>query len=212
MSLSSINKLIAQTHQPTSAETADTGNISGSSGAAGTDNTAQASGNTAASTPTDAQSPSTTITLTAGAQGLASLAAAGVTFKTESFASLGLTANDFLNAHTPAQVSALWQKVAKAGPTQHGAVSQSDFEKFASQLGATKDEADQMFQAFDTNNDGSISNEEFLVGLASTLKAGSSPFAQSILRLMDTNQNGAVDASEFGAFESSFVQAEKPAS
>ncbi|MBC8740348.1 EF-hand domain-containing protein [Paraburkholderia sp. UCT31] len=151
------------------------------------------------------------VTLTPGAQGLASLAAAAITVETESFASMGLKATDFRNANTPAQISELWQKVAKATSAPHGPVSQSDFENFASKLGATKDEADQMFKGFDTNQDGLISNDEFLVGLASTLKDGSSSFAQSILRLMDTNQNGSVDASEFGTLESSFVHAEKPA-
>lgn len=211
MSVSSISTLVGQTYQPTGAESSDTANTAGSSGAAAAGDAAQSSGNTGASTSTDSQSSSSMISLTPGAQGLASLAAAGITFETESFASMGLTANDFQNAQTPEQFSALWQKVAKAGPTAQGSVSQSDFEKFASKLGATKDEADQMFEAFDTNQDGSISNEEFLVGLASTLKDGSSAFAQSILQLMDTDHNGSVDASEFGAVESSFVQAEKPA-
>jgi Ca2+-binding EF-hand superfamily protein len=155
---------------------------------------------------------STKVTLSPDAQVLASFAAGGVTFEQASLSSLGITPSDLANATTPAQQFALMQQAAHAmTPHPGGSVSQSDFEKLVAQFGGTKAQADQIFQGLDINGDGSISNAEFLSGLAQTSKDESSPLAQLLLGLMNTSGSGSVSFAEFSGFETAFVEAEKAA-
>jgi Ca2+-binding EF-hand superfamily protein len=203
MSVSSVNPATTQTYQPAGGGSSSTASTSETSGAAET------SGSTAASTSADAPASSTTVTLSPGAQVLASLAVAGITFSEASLSSLGISPDDVAKATTPALQFALLQRAAHAmAPKPGGAVSQSDFEKLAAQFGGTKAQADQLFRDLDTNGDGAISNEAFLNGLAKTSKDGSSPLAQLLLGLMNTDDSGSVSFSEFSKFETAFVQVE----
>jgi EF-hand domain pair len=208
MSVSSINPATAQTYQHAP------GGSSGTSSASGTSDAPATSGSTSASTSADAPPSSTTVTLSPGAQAFASLAAAGVSVTETSLSSLGIFPTDIANATTPALKFALMQRTAQAinaggdVPKPGGAVLQSTFENLVDQLGGTKVQADQLFQSLDTNGDGSISNEEFLTGVANTAKDGGSPISQSLLTLMDTDGNGSVSSSEFSNFETAFAQAE----
>jgi Ca2+-binding EF-hand superfamily protein len=88
-------------------------------------------------------------------------------------------------------------------------LSQSDFENLVAQFGGTKAQADQLFQGFNTNGDGSVSYEESLNGLVNASKDESGAFAQSLFGLMDTDGSGSVSALEFGTFEAAFIKAEK---
>jgi hypothetical protein len=206
MSVSSINPATTQTHKDARGGSSGTSSVSGTSGVAAP------SGSKAASTSADAPPSSSIVTLSAGAQTLASLAAQGISFTLTSVASLGISSSDIANATTPAQQYALAQQIQQ-GLISHGdlitpggSVSQSDFENLVTQFGGTKAQADQLFQSLDTNADGSVSSEEFLDGMGST--SGDSPVAQSLLKLMDTNGDGSVSSSEFINFEMAFAQEE----
>jgi hypothetical protein len=200
MSVSAINSAIAQTYPSAGRGT------SGTSGAAAT------SGSAAAAPSADAPTSSTIVTLSPGAQALAALptptvSSSGVISEQISLASLGISPSDVANS-TPKQLFELFRQQTQA-INSGAALSQTDFEKLVTQFGGTKAQADQLFQAFDTNSNGSVSNEEFLTGLANASKDGGSAVAQSLFGLMDTNGSRSVSASEFSTFETTFIKAEK---
>jgi Ca2+-binding EF-hand superfamily protein len=208
MSVSSINPATAETHKNAR------GGSSGASSAAGMSAAATTSGSAAASTSADASTSSTTVTLSAGAQLLSSLASAGVSVTLTSLSSLGISPSDVANATTLPQQYALMQQIHQSLVSHgdllqpDGTVSQSAFEKMITESGGTKAQADQLFQSLDTSGDGSISTQEFLTGIGGTSEDGNSPIDQSLLKLMDTDGDGSVSFSEFSDIEERFAQAE----
>jgi hypothetical protein len=211
MSVSSINTAADQ-HRHTQRGSAGASGSTGAQNAAGS----QDAGNTASASSAASSSPSSIVTLSPQAQAFSELASKGVTVTEVSLSSLGITPDQIAQARTPDQVVALMAGVAKklqsAGdtPKQGGAVSQKDFDNVVEQqFGGTKAQADQLFAAFDGNQDGSISNSELLNELGSLSSDSTNPAAQTLLGLMDSNHDGSVDQSEFLKFETSFVQNEK---
>ncbi|APR35907.1 hypothetical protein BTO02_11290 [Paraburkholderia sp. SOS3] len=147
------------------------------------------------------QAASQPITFDPSAMGFAELAAKGITAWT-------LYSNP-LDSETAGSVST----AAASGPLVRldGSVSKAEFEKLVRDYGGSNAQADQLFNAFDANGDGSVSHSEFLAGLAKVDgDGGSSGFSQSLGQLMDHhgNHDGRVDNMEFGDFEAAFVQAE----
>jgi hypothetical protein len=93
-----------------------------------------------------------------------------------------------------------------------GAVSTQDFQELLDRFGADDAQKRQITAGFDANSDGSISRDEFLKGIASTsIQKQGTDFSQSVLQLMDRagRADGVVSQSEFAAFTTAFVQAER---
>jgi Ca2+-binding EF-hand superfamily protein len=114
-----------------------------------------------------------------------------------------------------AQQVAQLQQAAKMLPTaalqnSDTGLSQLAFDNLVAQFGGETGQAAELFQTFDANGDGSISNAEFEKGLNSALKNQNSAFEQGLFGLMDTDGNGSVSASEFTSFETAFLQGETP--
>lgn len=91
-------------------------------------------------------------------------------------------------------------------------VSAQDFKDLLTRFGATDAEKAELTAGFDADKDGTISQDEFLKGLASTSanKAGTD-FSQAVRRLMDRggDGDGVVAAKEFTAFTTAFANAGK---
>lgn len=130
------------------------------------------------------------VTLSADAQAIAGLNAAGVTV-----------------TQVPITYELSSGKPVPITPTG-GTVSESAFEAIAEKFGATQAQADQDFEDIDTNNSGSISNSEFLTAMGDT-RDSSSASSQALLSLMDTNHDDTVSGTEFVSFETAVVGAEK---
>jgi EF-hand domain pair len=141
---------------------------------------------------------STKVTFSNGAQAIASFAANG-----------GLVTN-------VSGADALSKGLGAAGGLQainsdiptNGVMSKDDFEKLIAGLGGTTAQADQLFSTFDTNNDGSVTQSEFVAGLGKIQGGANTPFAQSLAKLMDSNRDGSVSSNEFIDFETDFLAAE----
>jgi EF-hand domain pair len=140
--------------------------------------------------------PSTTVTLSKDALALVSLASRGVTVTEISGPGLS-------------QLVKTGQTPLLNSPGMHGGtVSQQDFEQLVLQAGGTKQQAGQLFSAFDSDGNGFLSPAEILSGLS---KAGDgSPFAQTLLSVMDKSHDGSVSSMEFLQFETNLVSAENP--
>jgi hypothetical protein len=94
-----------------------------------------------------------------------------------------------------------------------GEITSSAFAQVVKQFGGTKQQADQLFTAFDTNGSDSLSNAEVLQGLASVSTDSSSSTAQSLLSLMNYGNSGtSVSQDGFLAFETALIAAETPSS
>ena len=91
-------------------------------------------------------------------------------------------------------------------------VSAQDFKDLLTRFGASDAEKAELTAGFDTNQDGAISHDEFLKGLANTSasKTGTD-FSHAVLQLMDRggNGDGVVAAKEFAAFTTAFANTEK---
>ncbi|HEY4352413.1 MAG TPA: EF-hand domain-containing protein [Paraburkholderia sp.] len=220
MSVSSINTP-ADLYRDTQRGSAGGSGSAGAQGAGASQDagSAAASASSTSASVSVSSSPSSIVTLSPQGQSIADLASKGITVTEVSLASLGISPDQVAQAKTPAQAAALMEEVNKkmqeAGdtPKQGGAVSEQDFDNLIEkQLGGTKAQADQLFAAFDSNNDGSISNSEMLNELGSLTGDSTSPAAQTLLGLMDSNHDGAADSTEFIQFETSFVQQEKVSS
>lgn len=87
-------------------------------------------------------------------------------------------------------------------------VSTQDFQELLTRFGADDAQKAQLTAGFDANKDGSITQDEFLKGLAQTKgpQAGSE-FSQAVMQLMDRggNADGRVADKEFAAFTTAFV-------
>ncbi len=95
-----------------------------------------------------------------------------------------------------------------------GSVSKTDFQELLAQFGATDVQKEAIAARFDVDQDGRISHDEFLKGLAQTRGAQStSDFSQALMQLMDKagNADGTVAQKEFAAFATAFATAEKRA-
>ncbi|RQO79538.1 EF-hand domain-containing protein [Acidovorax sp. FJL06] len=94
-----------------------------------------------------------------------------------------------------------------------GAVSTQDFKELLTRFGADDAQKEQITAGFDANQDGSISHEEFLQGLASTSMArqGTAELSQAVLQVMDQggNADGVVSQKEFAALATAFARAER---
>ena len=92
-------------------------------------------------------------------------------------------------------------------------MSKDDFQALLTRFGATADQKQQITAGFDADKDGVITHDEFLQGLARTRgqQAGSDPFAQAVLQVMDRagNADGTVAKEEFAALSSAFALAER---
>lgn len=101
-----------------------------------------------------------------------------------------------------------------AGAPVTGAVSVQDFQELLTRFGADDAQKAQITAGLDSNRDGSISQQEFLKGLASTsLQKPGSGLAQAMLQVMDRggNADGVVQPDEFAALATAFAQAERRA-
>ncbi|WP_135202839.1 EF-hand domain-containing protein [Duganella callida] len=88
-----------------------------------------------------------------------------------------------------------------------GSMSTSDFDEIMLQIGASQSQADAIKNGFDSNKDGSITNDEILQGLASLGSATNSANAQLLMGLMDArgNRDGVVQQEEFASVETSLA-------
>lgn len=190
MSVSSVN------NNPAAFTQANPGQAS--AGASGTTTTTSttASSSTSQTSTSSAPASSSVVTLSPEAQTYAKLNAEGVTIT-----QVGLAAGN--------PVQNLEKAASNAVGLQNGAVSQTDFETLAAQFGASKAQADQVFQQLDSNNNGSVSNSELLKALGNTDgSGGTSASSQALLKLIDANGDGTVSGSEYLKFETAFVAAE----
>lgn len=91
------------------------------------------------------------------------------------------------------------------------AVSKQDFQELLASFGATDAQKEQLAAGFDANQDGAISRDEFLKGIASTSGAkGGSELSQSLLQLVDRhgNANGVVNQTELAQLTTAFANAQ----
>lgn len=89
-------------------------------------------------------------------------------------------------------------------------VSAQDFQELLGRFGADGAQKAQLTAGFDANKDGSITQDEFLQGLAKTQGAqAGSDFSQTVMQLMDRsgNADGTVADKEFAAFATAFTSA-----
>ena len=87
-------------------------------------------------------------------------------------------------------------------------VSTQDFQELLTRFGADDAQKAQLTAGFDANKDGSITQDEFLKGLAKTKGAqAGSDFSQAVMQLMDRsgNADGSVADKEFAAFSTAFA-------
>lgn len=90
-------------------------------------------------------------------------------------------------------------------------VSKTDFQELLARFGASDAQKEQLAAGFDTNQDGAISRDEFLKGIAATSGAkGSTEFSQSLLQLVDRhgNANGVVSQTELAQLTTAFANAQ----
>ena len=91
------------------------------------------------------------------------------------------------------------------------AVSKQDFQELLASFGATDAQKEQLAAGFDTNQDGAISRDEFLKGLAATSGSkGGSELSQSLLQVVDRhgNANGVVNQAELAQLTTAFANAQ----
>lgn len=91
------------------------------------------------------------------------------------------------------------------------AVSKKDFQELLASFGATDAQKEQLAAGFDANQDGAISRDEFLKGVAATSGTkGGSELSQSLLQLVDRhgNANGVVNQTELAQLTTAFANAQ----
>lgn len=156
-----------------------------------------ASGSKSAATPRASQpaeaTPSAVVTLSKEAEAMAGFAGKGILMtsgKLDGAASTG---------------------TALTASRADRAVSKQDFQELLASFGATDAQKEQLAAGFDANQDGAISRDEFLKGIASTSGAkGGSELSQSLLQLVDRhgNANGVVNQTELAQLTTAFANAQ----
>lgn len=161
-----------------------------------------------------APEPSTQVTLSADAQALARINAEGVT----------VTQGSIMGLHAPGgspstSIQQLMDAVRSLAPHTNsqgqadGYVCGADFETMIAQrFGRATVQVPNLFNAFDIDGSGSISNPEMLSAMSSTGSDPTSSSSQALLHAMDTNGDGTVSVDEYTQFETAMVEAEKTAS
>jgi hypothetical protein len=175
-----------------------------------------ASSATQSTTAAASQSSTEVVTLSPEATVFAGLASKGVTVTQVTLSGLGLPSSQ--QGSSAAAIAELKEMSAAsvtppAGPDgkPDGEITPAAFANVVGQFGGTKQQADQLFAALDTDGSGSPSNAEVLQGLASVSTDSSSSTAQSLLSLMNYGNSGtSVNQTGFLAFETALVAAETP--
>lgn len=102
-----------------------------------------------------------------------------------------------------------------APPTENGAydgsISQSDAESVIKNLGGTATQAEQIFTALDTDQNGSLSNEELLNAISQLGSNTASTGVQALEKLLVPDGSSTISEGSLLSFESAMVAAEKPA-
>ena len=145
--------------------------------------------------------PSAVLTLSKDAATIAGFAERGVSVASRPLQG-SLTRTHFAGA-VRGEGAAPWDADAAA-------VSKEDFQKLLAGFGATEEEKATLTAGFDANQDGTITQSEFLKGLAQTRGSqGQTDFSQALMRLMDRpgDANGEVSAQEFAQFTTAFADA-----
>jgi len=101
-------------------------------------------------------------------------------------------------------------RASVAQPAVQRVVTTEEFKELLTRFGADDAQKAQLTAGFDTNQDGAITQQEFLQGLAKTrgTEAGSD-FSQTVMELMDRSgvADGKVADQEFAAFSTAFALA-----
>jgi hypothetical protein len=162
--------------------------------------TSGGSGRQAASRRGDADSqaqPSAVLSLSPQAEALAGFAGKGI-----------LVSQGQLDKTVGAAVQTARTSVAQ--PAVQPVVTTEEFKEMLTRFGADDAQKAQLTAGFDANQDGAITQQEFLQGLAKTrgTEAGSG-FSQTVMELMDRSgvADGKVADREFAAFSSAFALA-----
>jgi hypothetical protein len=92
-----------------------------------------------------------------------------------------------------------------------GSISQSAAEKVIQQFGGTKNQANHIFAALDTDKNGSIANTELLKAMSEFGSSTASSGMQALEQLLVPYGDSTVTDGEFLSFGSAMVAAEKPA-
>lgn len=212
MSISSIGHAIAGTAERRQTQQQSNG-AADTSGAQATGGTQTTSG--AAPAAASEPSASSVVTLSPRAQAFSELASKGITVTQVSLSTLGITPDMIAQANTPDQIAAMMHNVRQESqslgliPKPDGGVSQKDFLNLIQQFGGSVAQAKALFAVFDGDGNNSVSNSEMLAQLSSLPANGANSTSAEVLALMDGNQDGTVDSSEFLKFETAFVQNEQ---
>lgn len=150
-----------------------------------------------ASQPAAAE-PSAVVTLSKEAEALTGFAGKGILMASGKLnGPLGTRAADAGTALTASQADR--------------SVSKKDFQELLASFGATDSQKEQLAAGFDANQDGAISRDEFLKGVAATSGTkGGSELSQSLLQLVDRhgNANGVVNQTELAQLTTAFANAQ----
>lgn len=139
------------------------------------------------------------VVLSSDAEAIARFASKGVAVAVRSTAKVGADGSVTRSTQTTANEA-------------NQSVSKDDFRRLLAEFGASETQQAQLAEGFDTDQDGTISRDEFLQRMAGTTgKAADSNFTQSLLALIDQhgNANGVVNQNEFVQFTTAFVDAQQ---
>ena len=166
-----------------------------SNGTASNSGTRNASGSTGS---TGTSQASSIVTLSPGAQVLASFNAQGVSVENVALPTLAPGESDF---------QALQGLAADHPP---GDLTEADFASVATEYGDTTEQADQLFAALDTDDSGSLTNRQVLGALSRTGSDPDTATSQELIKLMNDGGADAVTANQYMAFETALIDAETP--
>lgn len=112
------------------------------------------------------------------------------------------------------QLAQQTQQDVIAPPTAKGAydgsISQSDAESVIEHFGGTATQAGQIFSALDTDQNGSLSNEELLSAISQLGSSTASNGVQALAQLLAPDAGNTITEGTLLSFESAMVAAEKP--
>ncbi|WP_250475350.1 EF-hand domain-containing protein [Caballeronia sp. GAFFF1] len=151
---------------------------------------------------------SSVVTLSPDAQALMAAAAAGISIGQTNLSDLALSDSEPMAQQIPELQRATKTLPTEALQNSDAGLSQSAFNKLVARLAGAAVDVAKVFQAFDTDRDGAISNDEFEKGLANALDDPTSPFAQQLFRLINSDGNSSISSTEFTSIEAAFLQGE----